>query len=373
MKVAHFISSCQAAGAELFTKSLAEELIKDDEVKAIELWVMMRVSELAPNNQEKVNFEKDFIKSMEENNIKVRFVDKKLKKGWFYTKKKIREFYHSFSPDIVHSHHETMTFHLCRSLAKYEVKLVETIHSNYIEYPFLHKYYLKNKLSTYIAISLKVGKLIENKIGVSSEKNHVIYNGVELAKFEFGEKLFDKEEINIIAVGRLTEVKDHRNLILSYKQLKEMLEANNIKVPELFLVGDGKLRENLIELTEKLNLTANIKFLGIRNDIPDLLRNSDLYVMSSELEGLSISLIEALVSGAAIVATDVGSNDEIIEEGATGLLVPKKNPKKLAEAMYKLIDNQELRKKFYNNSKDSSKKFDLYTSVQSHISIYKNL
>lgn len=373
MRIAHFISSCQAAGAELFTKLLAKEQIKNRNIEAIELWVMMKVEELAPDNLKKIEYEKDFILEMEKSNISVKFIDKKLRKGWLYTKNKIRELYQDFRPDIVHSHHETVTFHVCRSLSKYNVKLVETIHSNFIEYPLLHKYYMKRRLSAYIAISDKVGNLINKKIGVSQNNYHIIYNGIELQEFTPKEKEILKEVRSIIAIGRLTKVKDHRNLIFAFNYLKKRLIKENINIPKLLIVGDGELRNDLVKLTNELNLDRNIKFLGIRKDIPQLLKKADIYVMSSELEGLSISLIEALASGIAIVATDVGSNDEIINHGKTGLLVPKKDPEKMSEAIFSLINNQNLRKDFFYNSKGASSKFDLKASVNNYILVYKNL
>lgn len=373
MRIAHFISSCQAAGAELFTKSLAIEQIKSDDVEAIELWVMMKVEELAPNNTEKIKYEKDFILEMKKSGIEVKFIEKKLKKGWSYTKNKIRELYKSFKPDIVHSHHETVTFHVCRALSKYNVKLVESIHSNYIEYPLLHNLYIKSRLSTYIAISNKVGTLIDEKIRVTKNKNHVIYNGINLKEFDVLERNVSNEVKTLIAVGRLTEVKDHKTLIYAYGHLKKLLFDNNIHIPDLLIVGDGELRDELVNLTNELNLENNIKFLGIRKDISKLLHESDIYLMSSILEGLSISLIEALASGIAIVATDVGSNSEIIECGKTGLLVPKQNPIKMAEAIFSIIVSYEVRRKFFENSKEASVKFDLQTSTKAHLNVYKNL
>lgn len=370
MKIAHIISSCQPAGAELLTKSLLIKLKKHKDIDEIELWVMMKVEELDAGNTKKIKYQKEFVEELREKNINVRFVEKKLKKDWLKTKKKIREFYHSFKPDIVHSHHESVTFHLCRALHKYDVKLIETIHSNAINYSYLHNLYIKHKLSTYIAISDRVSELINKKLGY---KNFVIYNGIELDRFRENDRVFSKDIKSIISIGRLTEVKDHRTLIKAYSILKEKIIKYNYTLPQLLIVGDGELRNELEKLVIEEELQENVKFLGIRNDIPHLLKNSDLYVMSSQLEGLSISLIEALASGITIVATDVGSNDEIVQHNKNGLLVPKKNPMKLAEAIFKLIQNSELRKEFYLNALEYSKKFDIKVSAEDHVQVYHNV
>ena len=94
-----------------------------------------------------------------------------------------------------------------------------------------------------------------------------------------------------------------------------------------------------------MNLGHIVSFLGVRQDIPELLKESDIYVMSSEWEGLSISLIEALTSGIPIVATNAGSNNEVIENDVSGIIVPTKDPEALAEGIYNLIIDKDLRER----------------------------
>src|SRR5699024_8954483 len=138
----------------------------------------------------------------------------------------------------------------------------------------------------------------------------------------------------IISVGRLTEAKDHVNLLKAMKILKDKLNSQGMEMPELLIVGDGELKEQIKSLSFSLNINNNVKFLGIREDISELLAKSDIYVMSSAWEGLSISLIEALASGIPIVATDAGSNNEIIENGVNGVIVPIKDSEALANSLY---------------------------------------
>jgi hypothetical protein len=126
VKIAHVISSCSAGGAEMFIKSLLKNLKTKDEISEIQLWTMANISKLYPNNLKRIKFEQNFIRELEKNDIKVKMVNKRPHKDWFKTKKKLRKLYIDFKPDIVHSHLESVTFHTCRSLSKFNVPIIQT-------------------------------------------------------------------------------------------------------------------------------------------------------------------------------------------------------------------------------------------------------
>ena len=109
-------------------------------------------------------------------------------------------------------------------------------------------------------------------------------------------------------------------------------------VATLMIAGDGPLRPAMEVLAQDLGLKDRVRFLGIRHDIPELMNAADGYVMSSAWEGMANVLLEAGATGLPIVATDVGGNREVVQDGETGLLVPPKNPKALAGAMLCLMD-----------------------------------
>lgn len=373
MKLVHIISSCTTGGAEIFTKSLVTSLIELDKVKEIELWVMYNIIDLFPEDQNKIEFEKKFIKDLNQKGISVKFINKRPKKDWTKTKKKIRDLYNSFKPDIIHSHLEAVTFHTCRSLSKYNVPIIQTVHSTVINHPIIQKYYINKKINAFVAISKVVNDNIYKRLNVSSRKIYLIYNGVQIDKFKNKNRLYNKEVKKIIAIGRLTEAKDYGNLLRSMKILNDQLSEFNKSMPKLLIVGDGELKEQIKELSISLKIENNVEFLGIRQDIAELLAESDVYVMSSEWEGLSISLIEALTSGIPIIATNAGSNNEIIEDGVNGLLVPIKDSEALAHGLYKLISNYEYRLSFANNSVFNIEKFGIEKCSLEHFSMYNKI
>ena len=150
----------------------------------------------------------------------------------------------------------------------------------------------------------------------------------------------------------------------------EELEIENKSLPTLNIYGQGELKEELTEYISE-NHIKNVKLMGITNHVNEVLKQSDIYVMSSNFEGFSISLIEAMVSGIAIVCTDVGGNKEIIGSDA-GILVESNNINQLVKALNKVLDKN-VRQKLYNKCLERRKMFDIRESANRHLELYKKL
>ena len=131
-----------------------------------------------------------------------------------------------------------------------------------------------------------------------------------------------------MTVASLTPAKAQHVLIEAFARM-----AGPAPGARLLLAGDGPLRGALEEQARRLGAGERVRFLGVRRDVPGLLAAADLFVLSSVREGLSLSLLEAMRAGRAVVATDVGGNREAVVPGATGLLVPAGDAAALAEAM----------------------------------------
>ncbi len=140
-------------------------------------------------------------------------------------------------------------------------------------------------------------------------------------------------------VARLNPIKDHDALLRAFSILrKERPEA------ELWLVGDGPLRDALEAQALRLGITAGTRFFGDRLDVPQLLGQIDVYAFSTTREeGFGIALIEAMAAGIPIAATNVPACREVLAEGDAGILIPPDNPKALARAIIELLENDELR------------------------------
>lgn len=105
------------------------------------------------------------------------------------------------------------------------------------------------------------------------------------------------------------------------------------------IAGSGPMEKELKAFAKELGLAEKVFFLGFCPDIYRIMSNSDVLVLSSRSEGLSLSLLEAMAMGKPVIATDVGGNPEIVKHGITGILVPPADPNALADAMEYLIKN----------------------------------
>jgi len=368
VKIAQVIGTCTPGGAEVFVKNLCKELKRAGH--EVEVWALSRAIDIDPRNEALVKFEQLYVKDLEECDVKVRFAGKKPRKDWQKTKSALTAFFRDFKPDIVHCHLENVTFHTCRAIAG-KVPIVQTIHNVVISHPYVQKFYLLQKLRANVAISKKVYSIISEILGPRA-RIYTIYNGIPISNF-LRKRIINENVRNIVAVGRLEQQKDYPNLLSAISILKNRLLANGMPLINVNIVGNGSLESELRNLTSKMGLSDIVNFLGIRNDIPELLMSSDIYVMASEWEGLSISLIEALASGIPIVATNAGSNSEIVDNGVNGIIVPTKNPEALSEAIYSLILNKELRQRFSIEAQNKAKIFSIEQCAENHIRMYEEI
>jgi glycosyltransferase involved in cell wall biosynthesis len=195
-----------------------------------------------------------------------------------------------------------------------------------------------------IAVSDDVRKAILAIMGpVAEKKITTIFNGVDLERYQKSvskrlvrESLgLDERALLVLVVAMLKEQKGHRYL----------LEAAVHVIPRFphlhfLLVGDGILKEELRAQTLHLGLEENVHFLGIRQDIPDLLAESDYFVLPSLWEGLPMALIEAMASGLPIIATEVSGSKQLIEPGISGILIPPGDSQRLAEAICEIVSDR---------------------------------
>lgn len=205
-------------------------------------------------------------------------------------------------------------------------------------------YRFVNKLfSDFIAVSEAVKSSIIEQ-GVMPSKIQVVYNSVDVDRFkDVGGKQVRSElgisEDTLVfgMVANLNPVKNHISVIeaLSYLH-KQGLQ------PHLILAGQGSLRTELETKVESLGLSSYIHFLGPRNDIENVLAATDVFILASLTEGLSNALLEAMAAKKAVIASCVGGNVEVIEDGISGILVSTE-ASSIASAMISLAQSEKLR------------------------------
>lgn len=169
----------------------------------------------------------------------------------------------------------------------------------------------------------------------------VVRNGIDLARFrarDAGSGALLRAALALPAdtvlfgtVGRLNEAKQQSRLLHALRALLD--EGQQAAV---VIVGDGELRPALEQMTDALGLRERVRLLGARNDVPQLLAGMDVFVLPSRTEGYSLALVEASAAALPIIATDVGGNAEIVQDGQTGLVVPAGDDVRLVAAMTEL-------------------------------------
>ena len=175
--------------------------------------------------------------------------------------------------------------------------------------------------------------------GLAAEKVRVIYNGVDLDKFESSPsmraKLFPGMERAklIVLVGNMhTDVKGHPTLIAAAPKV-----VSRLPQARFVLVGDGGQRKDFEAAAQAAGVGANFMFLGRRNDVADILAACDIAVLPSAAEGMPNAVLEYMAAGLPVVASAVGGNLEVIADGATGLLVPPGDAEALGKGLLRLL------------------------------------
>jgi len=196
-----------------------------------------------------------------------------------------------------------------------------------------------------VAVSGDVKKSILKTIkGVPAEKISVILNSVDVTRYG---KNFNR--IALRSKLGFGETEHLMAMVATFKRQKGhkvLVDAAATLIPDFphlhfLFVGDGELIDELRNQVRELNLEQNIHFLGMRNDIPEILVASDSFVLPSLWEGLPMALIEAMASGLPVIATDVSGTRQVLESGKTGIMVEPGDAQVLAYSIMELLNNPE--------------------------------
>ena len=220
-----------------------------------------------------------------------------------------------------------------------------------------------------VTISDAVDTSLKSYLGNGFDNSIKIYNGIHLKTFkdaqpylktDLGFKTNDKV---LIQVSSFTAQKDQKTLIKALS----MLPPNY----HLLLVGHGPLLEDAKLLVKQLKLEQRVQFLGIRNDVPSLLKSVDVVVLASHYEGLSLSCIEGMASGKPFIASNTPGLGDIVN--GAGLVFEDENHKVLSEQIMLIIENIELSKEVIKTCQLKASKFDINIMFNSYLKIYTDL
>ena len=236
---------------------------------------------------------------------------------------------------------------------------------------------LMMKLSDRIVVN---SKAVKEKIKPLCKNTpvQIIYNGIFTGKaFEKNNRAKDalKKEFELDNKPIVTLVSNCNRQVKRVDLLIECIPYIIKEAPAyFFIVGDGWMRPSLEKRVEELNIEKYIKFTGLRNDVENILKGSDIALNTSDSEGFSNSVMEAMRAGLPVAATNVSGNKELVKDRKSGLLFEPGNVKDLTEKVIYLLKNKDCADRFGENGKQLiEKKFDVKIMVQQYIKLYESL
>lgn len=365
IKVGFFVDTFNLGGAETVVLQLAEQLLKEEGYEPLV-----------------IHFGSNIIAKK----CKELGIQQHLAPGYKYYKKTVTlplfsfmfyKFIRNTKIDVLHSHLFGAIVGSAPAAKMARITHVGTLHDIYtIEEKPARILLLKlaSMLGTrLITVSKQMESYYRQRASFPENSLSTIYNGVnnQLSSHK-GRDLIQKDhplesnEIIITCVARLVQLKRHDILIKAFDEIKSDLKCR------LLIVGGGPEGHKLESFSKKSHSSDRIHFLGERNDVLGILNNSDIFVLASDTEGLSCSILEAMAAGLPIIATNVGGNNELVESDLNGYLVKKSNVSQMAEKLKKLIDDELLRKKFGKQSLDIVKeKFRLSQTIINYKYLYR--
>lgn len=270
----------------------------------------------------------------------------KQKQGTRAVCKRILELCDTESVDVIVAHHAAPMLRLAAMAAKLRspgIKVICYAHSNAFELCdgrrkkglALRKWIFRTTFlmaDAAVAISHSVRDSLVQYLKVPENRISVIHNGAILERFHRGRTEGGKT-LRLIYVGRLIEEKGVQTILQALGYLRDA-------DCRLTIVGDGDYRAPLQAIAKELDIDCRVQFLGTRDDVPELLADSDVFVHVPDCaEGFGIAVVEAMASGLICVCGDRGALPEIVEDGVSGFLVKNNDPERLAEIVRAIAGN----------------------------------
>jgi glycosyltransferase involved in cell wall biosynthesis len=213
--------------------------------------------------------------------------------------------------------------------------------------------------------------------GFRADRIEIVANGIDVTRYgthpdtgALRERLrLDPSRRYVANVARFHPVKDHATLLRAFARV-----CTARADVDLLLVGDGPLRADLESMVGGFRIQDRVHFLGVRDDIPDILQAIDVFVLSSKSEAASITLLEAMASGTPVIATAVGGNPAIVRDGVDGVLTPRGDAAALAAAMLDLIrDRDTAREMGRSAARRVRERYSLDQTIERYHEIYADL
>ncbi len=219
-----------------------------------------------------------------------------------------------------------------------------------------------------VCISVGTSALLQQWQPQIADRLDIIYNGIDHCAYSGNAKtsIYAKTPI-IVSVGRLTEQK---NYVVAIQALAKISD----RPFEYWILGAGALEADLKSLVNQLGLEAKVKFLGFRQDIPDLLQQADIFLLPSLWEGFGLAVVEAMAMGLPVVVSNVPGLQEVAPPGCqAGFLVDPASPEDIAQALLQLLEDPHLRDQMGKNAQRQAAQFDIRKTASEYFDLYGHI
>lgn len=356
MKIIQIIPMFGLAGAETMCENLTNGLIAlGQDVRVVSLY----------------DYHSAITDRLENNGLKIYYVHKKrgidpsivIKLAKLFRKEK---------PDVVHSHLYALKYAVFASVLSGIKVRVHTVHNvatkemtpkdQKLNYFFYH-----HMKVVPVSLSQEIQETVIERYKLPKKQTPIIYNAIDLNKCIVKKNYSCKDRLKFVHIGRFSKQKNHDLLLRAFRQVKDAIPN-----ADLSLLGKGELESEVKKLADELELSDSVHFLGVSSNVYPTLNQADVFVLSSEYEGMPMTIIEAMGTGLPIVSTNVGGISSMVEKDEEGLLT-KCDPESLASAMIKMNDRELREKCGHNSRKKAEKYFSQDQMARQYLKLYKSL
>lgn len=307
----------------------------------------------------------------------------KNKLGYYLNVPKVKKLLKKIQPDIINAHYASGYGTLAR-LINFHPTLLSVWGSDVYDFPYSSEMNMKIvrknlQAATRIASTSYVMREQTAKLFTPDKPIYITPFGVDLSKFK---QMREKSEEGLITIGNVKKLEEKygvRYLVEAVSILMDRLRKNNMNETaekiRLLIVGGGSQKDELEELTKKLHIDRISKFTGpvSHDEVPLYLNKLDIYCSPSTLdsESFGVAIIEASACELPVVVSNVGGLPEVVKNGVTGLICESKNSEDLANKLYELVINEDLRVKMGKSGrKHVTEEYDWNKNVKLMESIY---
>jgi sugar transferase (PEP-CTERM/EpsH1 system associated) len=258
---------------------------------------------------------------------------------------------------------------------------VDDLYGTNVKNILLRKFF-RSMVQRYLPMSEDLAVWLQQTIGVAPQKISQIYNGVDMAKFQplspkplalLPDNFREEGLLRIGAVGRQAEVKNPLLLLEAFIELVQSFPESAAKV-RLIMVGNGILHKALQDRAFAAGVAHLVWLPGDRSDVAQLMQTFEVFVLPSLNEGISNTILEAMASNLPVIATRVGGSPELVADEQSGFLVESGNPKAMAAAIKRYVDQPELAKQHGDFGRDLCRqRFSLQRMLQDYMQVYDSV